>query len=506
RHESELAGDRAIEFLQSNATDRPFCLSVSFNAVHAEDGDKRPGIGHYPWPAAVDGMYDDVTVPPPRLSEPEIFESQPDLLKTSLNRERFFWRWDTPEKYQTNIRAYFRMISGVDRVIGRVLEELDRQGAAEDTVVIYSGDNGYYMGQRGFAGKWSHYEESLRVPLVIHDPRLSDSQRGRVLECVALNIDLPATFLDLAGVASPEHYQGRSLLSWVRGEAVADWRGDFFCEHLMDAPGRIPKWEGVRGRRYVYARYFEDNYEFLHDLEVDPDQLKNFAKDPEYTTVLAETRRRSDELRDCYGGPYVPRPRPEKRRKKPAAKEGATFSDGVIDQSALFDGRSYLTAGKLPALKPGDDFSWSFWVRLEPGHRRQGVLIGNRATGEPGSTTFIKFTSHGLQYYGAVNQSRRLSYDLPQNRWTHLAAVKKEDSLTCYVNGAPVGDATVDFDLPELPFYLGGDPLAGELSACSLDEVRTYRRALTPEEVRALSQKQSIDEGLDGHWPLDGNN
>lgn len=318
RHESELAGDRAVDFLRSNPENRPFCLSVSFNAVHAEDADKRPGIGHYPWPAAVDGMYDEVTVPPPRLSGPEVFESQPDLLKNSLNRERFFWRWDTPEKYQSNIRAYFRMISGVDRVIGRVLEELERQGVAKNTVVIYSGDNGYYMGQRGFAGKWSHYEESLRVPLVIHDPRLSDSQRGRVLDAIVLNIDLAATFLDLAGVASPEHYQGRSLLPWVREEEVANWRNDFFCEHLMDAPGRIPKWEGVRQQRYVYARYFEDDYEFLHDLVADPDQLKNFAKDPEYATVLAGTRRRCDELRDRYGGPYVPRPRPEKRRRKPA--------------------------------------------------------------------------------------------------------------------------------------------------------------------------------------------
>jgi arylsulfatase A-like enzyme len=320
RHESEIAGDRAIEFLRSNPAGQPFCLSVSFNAVHAEDGDKRPGIGHYPWPKAVDGMYDDLTVPPPRLSEPEVFQSQPELLKASLNRERFFWRWDTPEKYQTNIRAYFRMISGVDRVIGRVLEQLDRQGIADSTVVVYSADNGYYMGQRGFAGKWSHYEESLRVPLVIHDPRLPDAQGGRVVDAMALNIDLPATFLDLAGADVPRHYQGRSLVPWLRGQRLTDWRDDFFCEHLMEAGTRIPKWEGVRGRRYVYARYFEHDYEFLHDLESDPDQLKNLVDDPACASLLAEMRRRCDELRDRYGGPYVPRPREKKRRKKVAAK------------------------------------------------------------------------------------------------------------------------------------------------------------------------------------------
>jgi arylsulfatase A-like enzyme len=315
RHETELACDRAIEFIRSGPRDQPFCLSVSFNAVHAEDGDKKD---HFPWPKAVDGMYDDVTVPPPRLSEPEVFESQPQFLKNSLNRQRFFWRWDTPEKYQKNIRAYFRMISGVDRAIGRVLKALQEQGLADNTVVIYTGDNGYYMGQRGFAGKWSHYEESLRVPLIVYDPRLSEARRGKLADAVALNIDLPATMLDLAGVTVPEHYRGRSLAPLLAGRTPSTWRTDFFCEHLMDNKG-IPKWEGIRGPRYVYARYFQQQpvYEFLHDLKTDPDQLKNLAADPACADVLKRMRTRCNQLRDAYGGPYTPRKRqPRKAPKK----------------------------------------------------------------------------------------------------------------------------------------------------------------------------------------------
>jgi len=318
RHETELAGDRAVEFLGSAPKGKPWCLSVSFNAVHAEDGDKRPGIGHFPWPKAVDGMYDDVTVPPPRLSRPEVFGRHPDFLKKSMNRQRFFWRWDTPEKYQANIRAYFRMISGVDRVIGRVLAELKRRGLADNTVVIYSGDNGYYMGQRGFAGKWSHYEESLRVPLIVYDPRLPEAARGKVVDPMALNIDLAATMLDLGGAGVPKHYRGRSLAPLLKGETPADWRTDFFCEHLMNHRA-IPKWEGVRGQRYVYARYFQQTppHEFLHDLKTDPDQLKDLSSDPALADVLKKMRTRCDQLRDAYGGPYVPRKRPP--RKRPAA-------------------------------------------------------------------------------------------------------------------------------------------------------------------------------------------
>lgn len=306
RHETELAGDYAIEFIRSNPAGQPFCLSVSFNAVHAEDGDKE---NHYPWPKAVDGMYDNIEIPPPRLSDPAIFEAQPDFLKKSLNRERFFWRWDTPEKYQKNMRAYFRMISGVDRVIGRVMEEIRKLNLAENTIIIYMADNGYYMGDRGFAGKWSHYEQSLRVPLIIFDPKLPQPYRGKVRDEIALNIDLPATMLEIGGVDVPEHYPCRSLVPLVSGKTVADWRPDFFCEHLMNHEA-IPKWEGVRGQRYVYARYFEQApiYEFLHDLEADPDQLKNFTSYPQYAKVLSEMRRRCDELRDAYGGPYKPHP------------------------------------------------------------------------------------------------------------------------------------------------------------------------------------------------------
>jgi len=307
RHTTELCGDRAAEFLRGVPDGKPFCLSISFNAVHAEDSDKKD---HYPWPKAVDGMYDDVKMPPPRLSAPEIFESQPEFLKQSLNRRRYFWRWDTPEKYQKNMRAYFRMISGVDRVVGRVLAALEKEGVAENTIVIYSGDNGYYMGDRGFAGKWSHYEESLRVPLIVYDPRLPEDCRGRVPEAMALNVDLPATMLAWAGLPVPDHYTGRSLVPVLRGQRPRDWRTDFFCEHLMAHPA-IPKWEGVRGERFVYARYFEQEpvYEFLHDLKTAPDELKNLAESADDASTLAAMRTRCDELRDAYGGAYTPRRR-----------------------------------------------------------------------------------------------------------------------------------------------------------------------------------------------------
>ena len=298
RHETEVAGDRAIEFLNDNPQGKPFCLSISFNAVHADDNNMED---HFPWPKAVDGMYEDVEIPAPRLSDVSVFENQPEFLKKSMNRERYFWRWDTPEKYQRNMKAYFRMISGVDRVVGRIRKELERLHLTNSTVIIYMGDNGYYMGDRGFAGKWSHYEQSLRVPLIVYAPSLPEVKRGTVMDEMALNIDVPATMLELAGVEIPTHYQGSSLVPLLQGKSAPDWREDFFCEHLMENE-IIPKWEGVRGERYVYARYFEQKpvFEFLHDLKTDPDQLVNLVSNPGHKDILAQLRKRCDELKDKY--------------------------------------------------------------------------------------------------------------------------------------------------------------------------------------------------------------
>jgi len=298
RHETEVCGDKAVEFLDGNPADQPFCLSISFNASHAADWDME---NHFPWPKAVDGMYEDLDIPLPRLNDPAIFENHPDFLKTSMNRKRYFWRWDTPEKYQMNMKAYFRMLSGIDRVIGRIRRELEERSQAENTVIVYMGDNGYYMGDRGFAGKWSHYEQSLRVPLIVYDPRLPASKRGKLRDEIALNIDVPATMLQLGGVEIPSGYQGSSVLPLVQDRSVRGWREDFFCEHLLDNSD-IPKWEGVRGKRYVYARYFEQEpvYKFLHDIETDPDQLFNLAADPKYKDILVKMSERCDELKCKY--------------------------------------------------------------------------------------------------------------------------------------------------------------------------------------------------------------
>lgn len=304
RHSAEVIGDHSVAFIQSQPKDEPFFLYMSFNIAHAVDRDHRPGIGHFPWPKAVDGMYEDIDPAPPRLGDPKYFEMQPEFLKQSMNRDRWFWRWDTPEKYRVNMRAYYRMLTGMDGVIGRVQQQLEAQGLLENTVIIYTADNGFYMGDRGFAGKWSHYEQSLRVPLIIHDPRPGGGDKGRLLSPLVMNLDLPSTILELAGVTVPAKYQGESLVPYLKGETPTTWRDDFYNEHHYNHE-RLPKWRGVHGQRYTYARYYEQQpvAELLHDLKTDPDQLVNLATDPEHAELLKRMRERTDAYQKLYTRP-----------------------------------------------------------------------------------------------------------------------------------------------------------------------------------------------------------
>ena len=210
---------------------------------------------------------------------------------------RFEGRWDTQAKYERNVRDYYRLLTAADRNVGRVLESLQRTGRAENTVVIFMGDNGYYKGDRGFAGKWSHFEESLRVPLVIFDPREIGQEKDRLCAAITLNLDIAPTLLDLAGVEIPKDYQGMSLVPLTEMPDAPWPRDAFACEHLMKNPS-IPKWEGIRTRRFTYAKYFEQDppFEFLHDRKQDPDQRRNVVDDEEYAEDLARLRERSGQM------------------------------------------------------------------------------------------------------------------------------------------------------------------------------------------------------------------
>src|SRR5690606_1259909 len=218
-------GHLAIEFIKDAPTDRPFCLSLSFSAPHAHD----PAVDQYFYEEQFENLYEDVKIKAPLLGKKKYFAAQPEYVREGENRTRWHWRYDNSDKYQESIKGYYRMISEVDREIGRIRKALREEGMDKNTIIIIMGDNGYFQGERQLAGKWLMYDNSLRVPLIIYDPR---NPNHRDINDMALNIDISSTIFDFAGLEIPENWQGQSLAPYVKGENPLASREEFICEHL----------------------------------------------------------------------------------------------------------------------------------------------------------------------------------------------------------------------------------------------------------------------------------
>lgn len=297
-HVTQKNENDALEFLRDRPKDRPFCLSVAFFAAHAEDNNPKQ---YLPQPQSM-SLYSDVTIPIPPTANPESLRRLPPFLQAPANegRKRWTWRFDTPEKYQEMMKNYYRLCTEVDTTCGRVLAELKAQGALDNTLIIFTGDNGYFHGDRQLADKWYPYEESIRVPLIVRDPRMPSSQRGKTNDDFVLNVDVAPTILGAAQVPAPATMQGRDFSPLYRETAkpTPAWRDEFFYEHaIITSKERIPASEALVRRDTKYLLYPDYNYEELFDLKSDPLEQKNLIADPAHKEQLAEIRARFKELK-----------------------------------------------------------------------------------------------------------------------------------------------------------------------------------------------------------------
>ena len=291
-HLTRLLTEQALQFLRGCSPDQPFCLSISFKAPHVQDGDPRQFL----YDPALEGLYADLTVPVPKTADRSHFEALPEFLRNSEGRRRWQIRFSTPQKYQESVKGYYRLITGVDIALGRIWDALHEMGFDGKTVILLTSDNGFFLGEHGLAGKWLMYEESIRTPLIVWDPRLPPSLRGVRREEMTLNIDIAPTLLDLAGLPIPKAMQGRSLRPLMEGKEV-NWRKEWFYEHLYEHP-RIPKSEGVRTSRWKYIRYIDYDHEELYDLAHDPYEERNLVAEPAYREVLLTLRRHWRQMRE----------------------------------------------------------------------------------------------------------------------------------------------------------------------------------------------------------------
>ena len=202
--------------------------------------------------------------------------------------------------YQRYLEDYLRCIASVDDNIGRVLDYLDKSGLAENTLVVYTSDQGFYLGEHGWFDKRFMYEESFRTPLVMRLP--SKIKKGKIEELVQ-NIDYAPTFLELAGVEIPSEIQGKSLLPLLKGENPADWRKSIYY-HYYEYPGphSVKRHYGIRTDRYklIHFYYDVDQWE-LYDLQKDPNEMHNLYNEPAFSAVRDSLHKNLENLRKLYG-------------------------------------------------------------------------------------------------------------------------------------------------------------------------------------------------------------
>jgi arylsulfatase len=295
-HVTEKNARDTIDFLRGRPKNRSFSLTVGFFAGHAEDKAPEQYLPQ-DWSAKA---YEGVRIPPPLRGDPKYQAALPPFLSNESNegRVRYHWRFDTPESYQAYMTRYYRLITELDDAVGRIVDELQLQGVYENTLIVVIGDNGYFQADRGLADKWYPYEESVRVPLVVRDPRLPSGRRGATLDQLALNLDVAPTLVAAAGLSVPAVMQGQDLGPLYLAATPPAWRDEFFYEHpTITSRSRIPSSQAVMRKDWKYIEWPEFDYQQLFDLQADPGEIHNLAGQPAHAGRQEKMRSQLDAWR-----------------------------------------------------------------------------------------------------------------------------------------------------------------------------------------------------------------
>ena len=329
---TNLITDFAIEWLESRDKSKPFCLLYQHKAPH---GPWLPDTAHL-------SLYRDTDIPVPdnyfdnfehrdgwyldhegsiaRFMDPRSLKTEHLDKGHRLNnaqREAFIKAYE-PEnremrkaglsgkdlalwKYQRYIKDYLRTVQSVDENVGRMLDYLEESGLADNTIVIYTSDQGFFLGEHGFWDKRLMFEESIRMPFLIRIPGMKSP--GSVCDDMILNIDFAPTLLDYAGVGPLPEMQGRSFRNNLEGKTPGDWRISMYY-HYYEYPGwhMVKRHYGIRTERYKLIHYYFDIDEWeLYDLERDPHEMHDRFDDPDYAAIVRQLQMELDSLRAYFG-------------------------------------------------------------------------------------------------------------------------------------------------------------------------------------------------------------
>lgn len=323
---TDIITDVALDWLKNRDKSKPFLLMAQHKAPHREWAPALRHLGFdkdrvYPEPATLFDDYagrgiaerdQDMTIektmndrdvkfvapnsltPEQRKQWDAYYEPRNAKFRAANLQGRDLVRW----KYQRYMHDYLATVKAVDESVGRMLDYLEREGLAENTIVVYSSDQGFYLGEHGWFDKRWIYEESVRMPLLVRWP--GATKAGTTNRDLVSNVDFAQTFLDAAGAKAPEDMQGRSLVPILRGQRPADWRTAFYYQYFeWPAPHRVRPHYGVVTDRYKLFRFYGtgDDYWELIDNQKDPHELKSVYDDPAYAQVRKQLEQELTRLR-----------------------------------------------------------------------------------------------------------------------------------------------------------------------------------------------------------------
>lgn len=316
---TDIIGDLSLEFLKQRDKKRPFFLMSHHKAPHRpwQPGPKYAHLFDGQTIPEPDNLYDHYEGKPKSVGAVTMKVGEDMDIKTDLKTEKpaglagdALRKW----AYQLYIKDYLRCIRSVDDNVGRLLDYLDSEGLAKNTIVIYTSDQGFFLGDHGWFDKRLMYEESLRMPFLVRFPGII--RPGSVSDAMVLNIDFAETFLDYAGLKPPPEMQGRSFRTILEGHRPRNWRTSMYYRYWMHntSDHHVPAHYGIRTKRWKLIYYYgkplgmkganppdtEPDWE-LFDMEKDPREMHNLYHDPKYSGIVKKLKAEMDRLQKQVG-------------------------------------------------------------------------------------------------------------------------------------------------------------------------------------------------------------
>jgi len=302
-HIIDRCKEEALNFLSRRPTDKPFALTVAFYP---------PKGACHPKYATNESrkFYEDKYIP--EHPTYNALDRLPYFLQNNKTeaRKRFNFRWKTPEHYQTGMKVYYSLLSHIDSVCGQIVDEIKRQGIYNKTMIIVTADNGEFHSAHALSDKWYPYQESIRVPLIIYDPRMPRKKRSVPNDSFTLNVDLAETILGAAGIKADENImQGRDIADLYLPDRPSTnkepWRTEWYYE-FPNILNNIPQSSALVRKEWKYLKWPDHGYEQLFNLENDPYEINDLRNTSEFAGILDEMRKQHDVLKLKVMAPTIP--------------------------------------------------------------------------------------------------------------------------------------------------------------------------------------------------------